>query len=108
MVILGDMPFVTSQVINDLLDHYLDSGLDLGAIVTNNRRSLPAIFSKSLYHELYNLKGDIGARNLFLKYPGKICFVETQQDYVDLDLDAPEDIEKYREIINNPYQKDTT
>lgn len=101
MVILGDMPFVTSSVINDLLDRYIASGLDLGAIITKNRRSLPAIFSRSLYHELYNLKGDIGARSLFLKYPEKICFVESDNYYNDLDLDTPADLERYQEIIRS-------
>jgi molybdenum cofactor cytidylyltransferase len=101
MIILGDMPHVTSTLINRLLSEYLMSGMDLGAIMTGKGRSLPAIFSRPLYPELLNLKGDIGARNVFKKYPGRVCLVNPEDDYDDMDIDTPYDYSLYKNDIKN-------
>ena len=98
MVILADMPYITSDLINQLLRKYLASGLELGAITMGNKRSLPAIFGRTLYHELHRLQGDIGARNLFLKYAGKICFVEPTATFNDMDIDTPKDWIDYKNL----------
>ncbi|MBW2609359.1 MAG: nucleotidyltransferase family protein [Deltaproteobacteria bacterium] len=91
MMILADMPNITSALINRLLHQYLSSGLLLGAIKTGNKRSHPVIFGRKLYRELRQLKGDTGARDLFLKYPDQVCLVEPEEDYDDMDIDTPED-----------------
>lgn len=101
MIILGDMPYITSALINLLLSEYLMSGMDLGAIITGERRSLPAIFGRPLYPELFNLKGDIGARNLFKKYSGRICLVSPENDYDDMDIDTPHDYSLYKNKVRN-------
>ena len=38
-----------------------------------------------------------------MKYPEKICFVESDNRYNDLDLDTPEDLERYKTIINSAH-----
>ena len=95
MIILADMPNVTSDLINRLLSEYLASGMDLGAIKIGNRRSLPVILGRNYYPEIYKLKGDIGARNVFKKYSDQICFVNAGTDYKDIDIDSPNDYENY-------------
>ena len=77
------------------------SGMDLGAIMTVKGRSLPAIFGRPLYPELFNLKGDIGARNLFKKYSGRICLVSPENGYDDMDIDTPYDYSLYKNDIKN-------
>lgn len=96
MVILADMPYITSKLINHLMVKYLTSGLPLGAIKRREIRSHPVIFGRSLYHELYLLRGDTGARSLFLRDPDKICLVEPEYDYDDMDIDTPEDYLEFK------------
>jgi molybdenum cofactor cytidylyltransferase len=99
MVILADMPHITSRLINLLLRQYLASPLSLGAIKTKNRRTHPVIIGRRFYDELHRLKGDVGARDLFMKYPDHICLVEPEEDYEDIDIDTMED---YLEIKKSP------
>ncbi|MDP6179841.1 MAG: NTP transferase domain-containing protein [Desulfatiglandales bacterium] len=91
MVILADMPHITSRLINLLLRQYLASPLALGAIKTKNRRTHPVIIGRRFYDELHRLKRDVGARDLFMKYPDQICLVEPEEDYKDIDIDTMED-----------------
>lgn len=99
MVILADMPYISSGLINHLLSQYLDSGLKIGAIITG-KRSHPVIFNRALYNEMCGLKGDIGARFLFEKYPDEVCLVKPEGTFNDLDLDTPDDYLKYRNSVN--------
>ncbi|MBN2059950.1 MAG: nucleotidyltransferase family protein [Deltaproteobacteria bacterium] len=99
MVILADMPNISSGLINHLLYHYLNSGLKLGAITVGRKRSHPVIFNRSFYSEIYGLKGDIGAKRLFEKYSDKVCLVRPEQGYDDTDLDTPDDYFKYRNLM---------
>ena len=94
MVILADMPRITSNLINLLLRQYLASGLPLGAIKIKERRSHPVIIGRRFYDELHRLQGDVGARDLFMKYPDQVCLVEPEEDYDDEDIDTMEDYQR--------------
>lgn len=94
MVILADMPHITSNLINLLLRQYLASGLPLGAIKIKGRRSHPVIIGRRFYDELHRLQGDVGARDLFLRYPDQVCLVEPEEDYDDQDIDTMEDYQR--------------
>jgi molybdenum cofactor cytidylyltransferase len=99
MIILADIPLITSNLINHLLHRYLSSRLPLGAITIKNRRTHPVIFGRRLYHELHRLRGDSGARDLFLKYPDQVCLVEPEEDYDDMDIDTPEDYLEFKKSL---------
>jgi molybdenum cofactor cytidylyltransferase len=93
MVILGDMPYVTSDLINLLLRQYLASGLALGAVQTKQGRSHPVILGRRFYPDLHRLQGDVGARDLFALFPEDLCLVEPREAHHDTDIDTPEDYE---------------
>lgn len=95
MIILGDMPFLNSSVIDGLLEGYLASGLPLGAVRAAGRRSHPVVFSKGLFPELSALRGDKGARDLFESNKDRGFLFEPKGYFDDRDLDTPED---YMEI----------
>ena len=95
MVILGDMPNISSSLINLLLDKYLKSNLPIGAIKIRTKQSHPVIFCRKMYYELHKLYGDIGARNLFIKYSDQVCLVEPDNFYDNTDIDTPEDYVKF-------------
>ena len=91
MIILADMPHLTASLINHLLHQYLASHLPLGGIKVNDRRSHPVIISRRFYSEVHRLRGDVGARDLFLKYDDQVCLVDAGQSYDDVDIDTMAD-----------------
>jgi molybdenum cofactor cytidylyltransferase len=99
MILLADMPYIDANLIDLLLRRYIDSRLPLGAIKLKAKRTHPVIFSRKLFHELHNLKGDMGAKNLFEKYADQVCLVEPEGFYDDSDIDTPEDHTKYKKIL---------
>lgn len=96
LILLGDMPWITSALINLLIRDYLNSGLGLGAVKTERGRTLPVIVGRKFYPHLHKLRGDVGARELFLKFPGEVCLVEANGLYEDTDVDTPEDYRTLR------------
>ena len=100
MIILADMPQVTSKLINLLILNYLASGLPLGAVMVNERRSHPVIFSRRFYPDLHGLRGDCGARDLFLKHREEVCLVAPADGYEDRDIDTPRDYLELREALS--------
>lgn len=100
MIILADMPLINSSLIDLLLHEYLASQLQLGAIKLIGRRSHPVIIGRQFYDELHQLKGDVGARDLFLKYANQVCLVEPEQDYDDVDIDTIEEYLEFKESLD--------
>ncbi len=106
MIILADMPLISSSLINLLLHEYLASHLQLGAIKLIGRRSHPVIIGRPYYDELHRLKGDVGARDLFVKYADQVCLVEPAKDYDDVDIDTMEEYLEFKQSLDHD-QKDS-
>ncbi len=102
MIILADMPYVSSHVINLLMDRYLESGLPLGAVKTLRGRSHPVIISRRYYKDVRCLEGDVGARDLFKRHPAQVCLMEIDEEYDDRDIDTTED---YQDLIESLLKK---
>lgn len=100
MILLADMPYIDSALINLLLHRYLASHLPLGAITIKAKRSHPVIFNHSLYSELHKLRGDVGARALFDKYSDRVCLVAPEEYYDDRDIDTPEDYDEFQKGLS--------
>ncbi len=100
MILLADMPFVDTNLINLLIRRYLNSGLPLGAIKIKSNRSHPVIICSELYHELHKIRGDVGARGLFDKYVDRVCLVEPEGLYDNRDIDRPEDYIRYKKCLD--------
>jgi len=101
MILLADLPHVTSRLINLLINRYLESHLPIGAIQVKAKRSHPVIFGHSLYNELRKLQGDMGARALFQKYGDRACLVQPDFFYDDMDIDTEEDYAEFQKSLKN-------
>jgi molybdenum cofactor cytidylyltransferase len=102
MILLADMPHVTTRLINLLLKQYSESGLPLGAVQIKNRRTHPVVLNRKMYPFLHKLRGDIGARHVFDRFKDRICRVSPEWEYKDMDIDTPEDYEALVEKIRGP------
>jgi len=99
MILLGDMPYTSSGIINRLVSGYLDSGLPLGALKVRGKRSHPVIIGRPFFPALHRLTGDRGARELFITHHEQVCLVEPGEDYDDTDIDTHEDYLKFKRTL---------
>ncbi len=93
MIILGDMPFITSPIIDDLIMKYIASARPLGALMVRGRRSHPVILSRVFYPDLLLLDGDKGARDLFALHAKETFLFESDAPFDPSDIDTPSDYE---------------
>jgi molybdenum cofactor cytidylyltransferase len=91
MVILGDMPHLTAGVINLLLHRSAESRCPLAAITSKGKRSHPVVIRRPFFPDLRALRGDEGARALFVEHADRVCLVEPEGDYDDRDIDTKDD-----------------
>ncbi len=95
MIMLADMPHVTSTLIDLLIREYRKAGVSLGAVVRKGRRTHPVMVHRTYFEELRGLRGDKGARDLFQRHADRVCLVEPPGAYDDMDIDTPEDYQRF-------------
>ncbi len=98
ILMLCDQPFVTSIVINRLLEKHHDTD---AAIVASEygegqdkTRGVPALFSRLLFPDLMQLRGDEGARHIIMQHASQLSAVIVPE--AALDIDSPYD---YRKLL---------
>ena len=94
IVCLGDMPFVSSAVINELLDVFKQRSDKALYIPTyEGRRGNPVLIARQLYDSVLNLEGDTGARVLARRFPDTVMEVPTDCAGILHDVDTPADLD---------------
>ena len=86
LIMLCDQPLVTIAHLDNLLDiaaHHNNQGIV--ATSYNHTVGAPAVFSRELFEQLYQLKGDKGARHLFDDPEQRITTVPFKPAAVDVD-----------------------
>jgi len=91
MILLGDMPHITANLINLLLHRYEQSPLCLAAVSSGGKRTHPVIIGRPFFSALHELRGDEGAKALFAEHAGHVCMVEPFGEYDDSDIDTRDD-----------------
>ena len=88
LIVLGDMPRVTSAHIDQLLSAYLARKED-GIFVPTyaGRRGNPVLFARCYFAELAGICGDTGGRQLLRAHNEKVCEVPMNDDAVLIDVD---------------------
>jgi molybdenum cofactor cytidylyltransferase len=93
VVCLGDMPQVTSALIDKLLSAF---DPERGALVVvpsiGGRRGNPVVWSRRFFHDLMQVQGDIGARHLIGSYAEAVVEVPVAGDAALTDVDTPESL----------------
>jgi len=90
LVMLSDMPEVTSAAIDRLIDAYDPAGGALIVVPTaEGRRGNPVLWSRRFFEPLMRVEGDVGGRHLIGTHAEVVAEVEIGRA-VALDLDTPE------------------
>lgn len=93
--LLADQPFITSQIIDDLLVFYQASGATLAAPLARGRRTNPTVFDLDRWGaELTALTGDAGGRSILAAHPEELALwpAEGVPEECFLDFDTFEEM----------------
>jgi molybdenum cofactor cytidylyltransferase len=104
MIILGDQPNITTEILNKLIKAYKDSvaKLCLPMIITHNsaRPGHPVIFNQRLFSELVKMIGDIGAREVVRKNLEYAKQVRFHSEETQFQINTVDDLKRYISYIN--------
>jgi len=97
VVCLGDMPLISAQLIDRLIETFApDRGHLIAVPVSEGRRGNPVLWSRRFFKELMTLDGDIGARHLIAKHAEAVAEVPVEGNGAFLDIDTPQALEAAR------------
>lgn len=88
-VFLGDMPHITSDIINTMIDAFkMHPDKSIFLPVSGDRRGNPVLFGKVFFDTLLTLEGDVGAKKLVQQYPDEVFEVVVEDDAILVDYDT--------------------
>jgi molybdenum cofactor cytidylyltransferase len=87
IVMVCDQPFVTSTLLNDLFVTQRNTGKSIVACKYETAIGAPALFHKSVFPELLELKGDAGARKIIERRKGEIATISFEKGIIDVDTE---------------------
>ena len=96
VILLGDQPLVTSDVINRVIGIFESSGKPIVAPVYNGIQGNPVCFARALFPALSALTGDRGAKAMVGDDPGRVEWVAFESDLPLKDLDGEADYDALR------------
>ena len=88
-----DQPFVPVALLDQLISVWQGGALLAAPAVNGQARGAPAIFDHTLFADLLELKGDVGARPLLRRYHANLVTIPAQAAWLR-DLDTPDDLSK--------------
>lgn len=92
LVALADMPDVSSDHVQLLLEAWQTSTASIVVPVAGGRRGNPVLFAAEHLHALRACKGDVGAKALVAADPSRVCTVAIDHVGVLQDIDTPEEL----------------
>ena len=88
IIMVCDQPFVTTQLIDDLLATQNETGKSIITSFYKNIPGPPALFHKIIFPELLALKGDAGARKIVERHAADLATVPFPKGIIDIDTAA--------------------
>ena len=89
---LCDQPFVTADILNDLVTTQRLTGKSIVASIYGTTRGVPALFSRNFFDELMSLAADEGARRTIASHPRDVATIIFPRGAID--IDTPRDHEE--------------
>jgi molybdenum cofactor cytidylyltransferase len=95
LVALADEPRMPKIALSHVLERYRQGGASIVVPTYEGVRGHPVLFDRSVFAEVRQLGGDVGARELTERDPSRLAFVEVGSAK-PVDVDTPADLEKLR------------
>lgn len=93
LIMVCDQPFVTSQHLNHIIEHFEKTDQQIVASKYLDTVGVPALFGKKMFDELMNIGDEEGARKVITRHDPGIVLLQSGED-----LDTPDD---YRSALND-------
>ena len=101
IIILGDMPIITSNLINNLIKNFdPKNNKYIVAPTYNGKRGNPILIGRKYFPDILNLKGDKGAKNILNKNSKYINNIPQKNSFSLIDIDTHKDYEKFNKLNN--------
>jgi molybdenum cofactor cytidylyltransferase len=97
IVLLGDQPFISTEIIDALIDSKHTSQKRIIAPCYHGKRGNPVLLDASLFGELAAVTGDEGGRSVITRHPEDIESVELGDAMANHDVDT---WEAYQQAVN--------
>ncbi|MFT2009473.1 nucleotidyltransferase family protein [Pontibacter sp. 13R65] len=91
LIMVCDQPFVHTDLLNKLLHTKEESGKGIAACAYGGTMGTPAVFDKSYFQALLELKGQEGARKIISQNSTDVATVAFPQGATDIDTTADYD-----------------
>ena len=88
ILMVCDQPDVTSQLLNELMDAHQQTGKPIITCSYANTFGPPTFFHKSIFPDLLQLKGDVGARSILQQHVKEVESIEFPRGNRDIDTKA--------------------
>lgn len=96
MYLVADQPYLSVEVLDRLIEEYRNNEGSIVIPYFNNNFGMPIIFPPSLRHDLQNVLGDKGGREIIDNNPDLVINVFYKDEILGLDMDKPEDIQDFK------------
>lgn len=98
LIVLGDQPMITSQVIDTLIIAYRTTGKRIIAPLYDGKRGSPVLFEVSLFPELMEVTGDEGGRAILERHRQEVELIEMGNTPANYDVDTWEAYQQVLEV----------
>jgi CTP:molybdopterin cytidylyltransferase MocA/xanthine/CO dehydrogenase XdhC/CoxF family maturation factor len=96
LVLLGDMPAITSQLIKRLVSAFEPAeGRAICVATADGARGHPVLWDRRFFSEMETLTGDAGAKGLMATHAELICEIPSGSDAPLVDIDTPDALERH-------------
>lgn len=87
IIMVCDQPYVTTKLLNDLMIKHQETGKPIVASSYENNQGTPALFDKTIFASLLELKGDVGAKRIMKANPDLVALVNFPLGEIDIDTE---------------------
>jgi molybdenum cofactor cytidylyltransferase len=95
---LGDQPLITTDIIDYIIASFSKEHPGIAICTHQGKRGHPVIFARKFRRDLCALKKDIGGRVIIEQYPAEIKYVDAGSETIFVDIDTPEDYQKFQHV----------
>ena len=96
IVILGDMPNISSRLINQLIENYKPNDNKSIIIPTyKNKKGNPVLIDREFFPDILSIKGDKGAKDIIMANKKYISEIPQKNSTIVEDIDTKEDLANY-------------
>jgi molybdenum cofactor cytidylyltransferase len=97
LILLGDQPFVSSALLDALIDRFASCGKSVVRPSSGGRAGNPVLVSAKLFSEIAGEHGDVGGRHVVERAGADVCMVPVDDPHELVDIDSPQAYEKEKD-----------